>query len=158
MKLATRTTKSGTVEGRCEGGVCRFFGVPYAAPPVDDLRFEPPQPVQPWEGTRDARNPGPCAPHKIAAFPAIDIVSLVGEGGSSGGDYLTLNIWTPEAAVNRPVMVFIHGGGFVIGSKADEARRLMGAHSTNRSACSCATEPRPQLPSTEGQAYRGKSR
>jgi para-nitrobenzyl esterase len=91
--------------------------VPFAAPPVGPLRFEPPQPVVPWEGTRDARVTGPCAPHKIGKFPALDIASLVGEGGSGGGDYLTLNVWTPEAGEKRPVMVFIHGGGYVVGSK-----------------------------------------
>ena len=50
-------------------------------------------------------------------FPAIDVVSLVGEGGVAGDDYLTLNVWTPQTADKRPVMVFIHGGGYVIGSK-----------------------------------------
>jgi para-nitrobenzyl esterase len=53
----------------------------------------------------------------IRDFPEVDVVPLVGTGGLEGGDYLTLNIWAPVNADKRPVMVFIHGGGFVVGSK-----------------------------------------
>jgi len=117
MGASFRKLRSGAIEGECGGGICRFLSVPYAAPPVGPLRFELPQPVTPWQGTRDARRAGATAPHKLKPFPAIDVVSLVGEGGVAGDDYLTLNVWTPETAEKRPVMVFIHGGGYVIGSK-----------------------------------------
>jgi para-nitrobenzyl esterase len=80
------------------------MSIPYATPPVGELRFALPQPVESWQGVRDARHPGPCAPHKIASFSAIDIVGLVGEGGTAGGDYLTLNVWTPEPRRKRPVL------------------------------------------------------
>lgn len=112
-----RKSDAGGVRGRCEDGICRFLGVPYAAPPIGANRFKEPRPVTPWEGERDAMLPGHCAPHRIKDFPAIDVVPLVGHGADDGEDYLTLNIWAPEEAKNRPVMVFIHGGGFVIGSK-----------------------------------------
>ena len=112
-----RKTDAGGVRGRCEHGICRFLGVPYAAPPVGANRFKEPQAVRPWPGERDATKPGDCAPHRIKDFPALDVVPLVGHGADDGEDYLTLNIWTPERAEKRPVMVFIHGGGFVIGSK-----------------------------------------
>ena len=112
-----RSSHAGALRGRCEDGICRFLGVPYAAPPVGANRFKVPQPVAPWDGERDATAPGDCAPHRMKDFPAIDVVPLVGTGGEGGEDYLTLNIWAPEDANRRPVMVFIHGGGFVIGSK-----------------------------------------
>lgn len=112
-----RQTTAGIVRGDCRDGICRFLGIPYAAPPVGENRFREPQPVAPWPGARDATRPGPCAPHKIRPFPQIDAFSLVGHGGMEGGDYLTLNIWAPEGAERRPVMVFIHGGGYVVGSK-----------------------------------------
>lgn len=112
-----RKSDAGELRGRCEGGICRFLGVPYAAPPVGQNRFKEPRPVTPWAGERDATQAGDCAPHRIKAFPAIDLAPLVGHGGDDGEDYLTLNIWAPEDASGRPVMVFIHGGGFVIGSK-----------------------------------------
>lgn len=115
-----RRTQAGQVRGTSAGGVCRFLAIPYAAPPVGENRFREPQPVLPWDGERDASRPGPCAPHKIATLKWLDVVSLVGDGGERGDDYLTLNLWAPEAAgpgAKRPVMVFIHGGGFVIGSK-----------------------------------------
>lgn len=60
---------------------------------------------------------GDCAPHRIRDFPAIDVAPLVGSGGLEGTDYLKLNIWAPSDARNCPVMVWIHGGGFVVGSK-----------------------------------------
>ena len=112
----------GTVRGVTENGVLRFLGIPYAAPPVGPYRFAVPQPVKPWNGVRDALVPGPCAPQRLKPFPALDIEPLVGDAGVRGDDYLTLNIWAPEAGAQgfptgRPVMVFIHGGGFVIGSK-----------------------------------------
>ena len=112
-----RATDAGNVRGLRVDRVCRFLGVPYAAPPVGENRFREPQPVEPWPGVRNAIEPGHCAPHRMKDFPAIDVLPLVGTGGEDGEDYLTLNIWAPEGAADRPVMVFIHGGGFVIGSK-----------------------------------------
>ena len=117
QSLATRTLPAGKVRGACSGGICTFLGIPYAAPPVGERRFKAPRPVEPWGGVRDATRPGPCAPHKIRDFPQIDVVPLVGIGGLEGGDYLTLNVWAPADAEKRPVMVWIHGGGFVVGSK-----------------------------------------
>ena len=113
----TGRTEAGVVRGWTEGGILRFFSIPYAAPPVGENRFKEPQAVAPWAGERDATRAGPSAPHRIKDFPAIDVVPLIGTGSEGGEDYLTLNIWAPEEASSRPVMVFIHGGGFVVGSK-----------------------------------------
>lgn len=110
-------TEAGLVRGENSDGICRFLGIPYAAPPVGPLRFREPRPVEAWKDVRDAVDPGPPAPHRIRDFPAIDVVPLVGTGGDDGKDYLRLNIWAPPEASGRPVMVFIHGGGFVVGSK-----------------------------------------
>lgn len=112
-----RETKAGWVQGYCSDGICRFLGVPYAAPPVGPNRFREPQPVEPWKGVRDATRPGPSSYQQLKPFPAIDVVPLIGDGYERGDDYLALNIWAPEDATGRPVMVFIHGGGFVVGSK-----------------------------------------
>ena len=112
-----RQTTSGWVQGYCREGICTFLGVPYAAPPVGWNRFREPQPVTAWDGVRDATRPGPSSFQKLKDFPAIDIAPLIGEGFERGDDFLTLNIWAPEEASGRPVMVFIHGGGFVVGSK-----------------------------------------
>nr|WP_314443637.1 carboxylesterase family protein [uncultured Sphingomonas sp.] len=117
MDPVVRTTESGPVRGACSGGLCTFLGIPYAAPPVGPLRFAEPEPAEPWTGERDATDPGPPAPHRIRDFPGLDVVPLVGRGGEEGGDYLRLNIWAPESGDKLPVMLFIHGGGFVVGSK-----------------------------------------
>ena len=55
-----RSSDAGALRGRCEDGICRFLGVPYAAPPVGANRFKVPQPVAPWDGERDATAPGDC--------------------------------------------------------------------------------------------------
>ncbi len=107
--------ESGTVRGALDAGIVRYLGIPYAAPPV---RFELPQPAVAWDGVRDMVERGPGAPHRTNPFPMIDPTPLVGSGSDGGdGDYLRLNIWAPADAKNAPVMVFIHGGGFVVGSK-----------------------------------------
>ncbi|MFT4114938.1 carboxylesterase/lipase family protein [Silvibacterium sp.] len=83
-----------------------FKDIPYAAPPVGDLRWRPPQPPAAWTGVRDATQYGPaCVQAGVAR-------SQVSE------DCLTLNVWTPslQPAVPAPVMVYIHGGGFVHGT------------------------------------------
>jgi para-nitrobenzyl esterase len=116
VEIATAKTTAGLVRGRRDGAVSVFLGVPYAAPPVGDLRFAAPAPHAAWDGERDATQPGPTAPQFRRPFTAIDISALVGDGWAKGDDYLTANIWTPDpAATGLPVLVFIHGGAFVGG-------------------------------------------
>lgn len=106
---------SGLVSGVCKEGIVEYLGVPYAAPPV---RFELPARREPWSGVFEATERGPAAPHKVGEVPQIDATALVGSGSDGGdGDYLRANIWAPEDAKDAPVMVWIHGEGFVVGSK-----------------------------------------
>ena len=110
------TTQSGRVRGVQTDGVSRFLGIPYAAAPVGDLRFAAPQPHAPWDEF-DAREKGPSAPYRMAAFDALDLIPLVGAGWDRGDDYLNLNVWTPDPnAEGLPVMVWIHGGAWVGGA------------------------------------------
>lgn len=109
---------AGIVRGLRVDNVRRFLGIPYSAPPVGVRRFAPPEPVERWSGTIDATAAGANAPQRIRAVPGLAVEPLVGAGWIAGDDYLTLNIWAPDGdATGLPVMVFVHGGGFVIGSK-----------------------------------------
>jgi para-nitrobenzyl esterase len=108
----------GIVEGIAQDGVHRFYSLPYAAPLTQERRFRAPQPVERWVGVRDASRPGPRAPQSVSPPMDIDIEALMGPPGPDGPDYLTLNVYAPAAAAGpRPVMVFVHGGSFVAGSK-----------------------------------------
>lgn len=104
---------SGLIKGVTEGDVSVFKGIPFAAPPVGEFRWRPPQLVTAWEGVRDASEFGPnCAQGGRGAAPGT-----IAEGTSE--DCLYLNLWTPagaKAKAKLPVMVWIHGGGFTGGS------------------------------------------
>ena len=112
------TTADGVLEGVAEGAVRVFYSVPYAAPLTPDRRYREPQPVQPWAGVRDATAPGPRAPQNPIPALDIDMEAVIGAEGPPGPDYLTLNVFAPaDGSERRPVMVFVHGGSFVAGSK-----------------------------------------
>ena len=100
----------GRVQGVDSGGLRVFKGIPYAAPPVRELRWRAPQPVPPWAGVRQARAYGPdCMQRPFAT----DDAPL---GTEPAEDCLYLNIWRPaQASAPLPVLVWIHGGGFVNG-------------------------------------------
>ncbi|GAA2286582.1 carboxylesterase family protein [Streptomyces atrovirens] len=111
------TTAQGTVRGLRQGDTAVFLDIPYAAPPRGAGRFAPPRPHEPWDGVRDATVPGPNAPQSERRLGSVDMSPYFGTGWSRGEDYLTANVWTPAAADGGlPVMVFVHGGGFVAGS------------------------------------------
>jgi para-nitrobenzyl esterase len=109
------TTGSGTVEGFTRDGVHRWRSIPYAQPPTGPLRFQAPRPVQPWRGVRYCHSFGNCAPQQ-RMYTALG----VGKYQSMGEDCLTLNVTTPKRQRDEPmpVMVFIHGGGYLLGSSA----------------------------------------
>ena len=108
----------GAIRGVATDDIVSFRAVPYAAAPVGDRRFAEPEPPASWGGQRDATASGPNAPHRVRALPGLDVAPLVGDGWAEGDDYLTLDVLRPaETATGRPVMVFIHGGGFLVGSK-----------------------------------------
>ncbi|MFJ2891103.1 carboxylesterase/lipase family protein [Streptomyces sp. NPDC087305] len=112
----TVRTEAGPVEGvPCRNrSVTVFRGIPYAAPPVGDLRWRPPQPPPRWEGTRRADRFGPMCPQAPTDAAATGVDVPMNE------DCLSLNIWTgaPSAADLRPVLVWIYGGGFREGTGA----------------------------------------
>lgn len=115
------TTVQGAVRGLRQGGTLTFLNIPYAAPPRGVGRFAPPQPHEPWDGVRDATVPGPNAPQSERKLGNVDMTPYFGTGWSRGEDYLTVNVFTPavggtEPGDELPVMVFVHGGGFVAGS------------------------------------------
>lgn len=105
------TTTSGPVRGALGDGIRRFLGIPYAAPPVGDARWRPPQPPAPWTTPRDATAPGASCPQVL---PIVNV-----QVGAE--DCLYLNVFTPDPAPRKaPVMVWIHGGGFTVGAATDD--------------------------------------
>jgi len=107
------STTAGRVRGRVEHGNAVFRGIPFARPPLADLRFQAPVPPEPWDGVREATEFGPQAPQMAlpgtpgAAEPPQDTT----------GEWLTVNVWTPDVhARTLPVMVWIHGGAYLFGS------------------------------------------
>jgi len=117
-------TTNGKVRGYGRRGVIKFKGIPYAAPPVGDLRFKAPVPVEPWSEVRDALEYSLIAPQ-----PSSELESMFGESRPQGeAECLTLNIWTQAIDdKKRPVMFWIHGGGFTTGTGAalDGARLVL---------------------------------
>ncbi|MDR3471101.1 MAG: carboxylesterase family protein [Devosia sp.] len=106
-------TGSGRVQGIGRGGVATFLGISYAAPITPARRFLAPQPVKPWAGVRDATRLSPICPQ-------IPTYGPVGHGAASalvaGEDFLTVNVRTPSLSGKAPVLFWIHGGGYAVGS------------------------------------------
>ncbi|GAA1961438.1 carboxylesterase/lipase family protein [Kitasatospora viridis] len=106
-------TESGSVRGVVEGAVAAFRGVPYAASPVGVRRFAAPAPHPGWPGVRDAARPGPAVPQDPSRLEAV-MGTRVPDWAEDGS--LTVNVWAPRGAQDRPVLVWFHGGGFTSGS------------------------------------------
>ncbi len=113
----TVKTSDGKIHGKTlnDGKVRAFEGIPYAAPPVGDLRWKSPQPVKPWKETLDATKFGPhCAQGHF-------FDDMVFQDNGMSEDCLSLNVYTPANAKKAPVMFWIHGGGYT-GGGSDEPR------------------------------------
>lgn len=108
-------TKAGIIAGTYESGILAFKGIPFAAPPLGDLRWRAPQPVDPWQGVRDAKQFGPrCM--QMAVFGDMNFRS-----NGMSEDCLYLNVWTPkaDAKAKLPVLVYFYGGGFIAGDGSE---------------------------------------
>lgn len=113
------TIAQGAVEGiEPSPGIFAYFGIPFAQPPVGDLRWKPPQPPQPWQGTRVANDHGlPCA--------QLDEGWNHWDSQHWSEDCLHLDVWTPAGAHDLPVMVYIHGGSNLAGDGFSDGKPLV---------------------------------
>jgi para-nitrobenzyl esterase len=111
-------TASGLVRGRRDpghNGIAAFRGIPFARPPVGDLRFAAPRPARPWDGVREAAAFGPPPPQSAYAVTPAPVPPP----GADPDDWLTVNVFTPDpGAAGLPVMVWIYGGAYRAGSSS----------------------------------------
>jgi len=105
-------TRSGLVQGTVKDGITVYKGIPFAAPPLGDLRWRPPQPPAAWSGVKVADKFAPACMQVPISMPALGIDTV-----QVNEDCLYLNVWTPAKSANDhlAVMVWIYGGGFTIG-------------------------------------------
>ncbi len=120
----------GALRGYVQGNITVFKGIPFAAPPVGDLRWRAPQPVAAWKGIRDATKPSnSCMQGAMGIDPFIKPlaaaygVTYIPEPVAASEDCLYLNVWAPQAPLQRPlpVMVWLHGGSNRDGSGSQSA-------------------------------------
>ena len=113
-KEAIVSTVNGKLEGNYASGIYSFKGIPYAAAPVGNLRWLPPQSVKSWSGIRPAQRYGAMSAQTVMNINSPGVPNFADQPQSE--DCLFLNIWTPGLDdARRPVMFWIHGGGFTIG-------------------------------------------
>ncbi len=101
---------SGFISGKTQDGIKIYLGIPYAAPPIKNLRWRASEPVKPWPGVKECTKFGSAPPQPIGA-----------NIGKTSEDCLYLNVWSPAKKVDEklPVMVWIHGGGWSVGAASD---------------------------------------
>ena len=108
-------TRFGEVRGKLDHGIYAFKGIHYGADTSGKNRFMPPRDPQPWRGVRNAFEYGPSCP-QLDPPPAGQPVGPVSQAAGGSEDCLVLNVWTPALrdGVRRPVMVWMHGGGYTL--------------------------------------------
>jgi para-nitrobenzyl esterase len=115
-RTAVATTQYGKVRGYVDDGVVTFKGVPYGATTGGENRWLPAKPPTPWEGEYAALTYGPNCPQRLHDWPSEQTFLQQWTDGWQSEDLLKVNIWTPSLTGKRPVMFYIHGGGFTFGS------------------------------------------
>ncbi|MCD7977074.1 MAG: carboxylesterase family protein [Tannerellaceae bacterium] len=122
--IAIADTAYGKVKGYIKQGIYTFLGIPYGADTSGKNRFMPPQPPEPWQGVRPTVFYGPSAPQEIYSRASTSYGMFVDHWNYDelSEDCLCLNIWTPEAndANKRPVIVWLHGGGYSRGNGIEQ--------------------------------------
>ncbi|MFG2045504.1 carboxylesterase/lipase family protein [Dactylosporangium sp. NPDC048998] len=108
-------TRQGPIQGFADDGIHKFFGIPYAAPPVGALRWRPPQPTPAWTQVRQTTEFGPICPQTAGAV-------FKTRASRQDEDCLYLNVWTTtvDPQAKQPVMVWIHGGGYLGGGGCED--------------------------------------
>ena len=106
---------AGALQGKTEGALNVFKGIPYAVPPVGSLRWRPPSPLPPWQGVKSATAFGPACIQPTAKIASV----YTSDTGPISEDCLSLNVWAPADAHNAPVFVWIYGGALWGGASSD---------------------------------------